>query len=198
MSDSAPMNRSAAGRDEPPQAAVAASITPAAGQDAGAASPTSAADNAASPPAAAAVLPVLTIHERDISPAVCQRCARCCQIEIKLPNTDSRYRKFLRGVGMNLSPPVADGQDDCCDDPHEATLRLGPCMHLRSEETPGGPRYACALYGDSRRPELCEHFNCVSWAKVANLYNPRNELMACAQRAFEQARSDVALPVAAP
>lgn len=127
---------------------------------------------------------VLAIHERDITPEVCRRCAACCQVELRVQNTDSRYRRFLRGIGLSISPPISDGKDDCCDGVHEVTVHLGPCQHLRSEPTDGQTLYSCALYDDLSRPQLCEQYNCVSWAKANNAYNVNNALIAGAQSAW--------------
>jgi len=131
----------------------------------------------------------LSIHERDITSAVCQRCAKCCEIDIRVPNTDSRYRAFLRGVGLRISPTPSSGQIDCCDQVHEITLHLGPCEHLRSRRESGTTIYACALHGDARRPILCDHYNCVSWAKAHNRYSSDNPMLVAAQEALRSARS---------
>lgn len=132
---------------------------------------------------------VLTLHERDITSEVCQRCAKCCEIDIQLPNTNSRYRQFLRGVGYTLSPPPVEGQDDCCDKVHDATLHLGPCRHLDSQvDDLGITLFSCRLHGDLRRPQLCEEFNCVSWAKTRGEYSIANQFLFHAERAIAGAR----------
>lgn len=131
---------------------------------------------------------VLTIHERDITFEVCRRCARCCQIELTLPNASTRYRKFLRGVGLRLSPAPAEQRLDCCDMPHDVTVQLGPCGHLKSETVDGEAALLCGLYGDARRPQLCEEYNCVSWAKSLDRFTLDNEVLAAAQRARNRLR----------
>lgn len=134
-----------------------------------------------------AELAVLSIHERDITPELCQRCARCCRIEIKIPNTDSRYRRFLRQVGFTVVPTVApESTGDCCDAVHEITLDIGPCRHLVTEQDERGDRYACSLYGRPERPQLCEEYNCVSWAKATNTYEVANDTIRHAQKTWRQ------------
>jgi len=134
-----------------------------------------------------AELTLLTIHERDITSEVCRRCARCCEVDLQLTNTNPRYRRFLRGVGFRLTPPPKEGSDDCCDAVHDVTLHLGPCRHLRKDAVNGETLFSCGLYGDARRPELCEHFNCVSWAKASNSYNLGNAMLRAAQEAWLKA-----------
>jgi hypothetical protein len=129
-------------------------------------------------------LTVLAIREADTTSDVCRRCAKCCEIELRVANTDSRYRRFLRGMGLQISPPVSDGKEDCCDQVHEVTVHLGPCRYLRSEPLEGQTLYSCALYGDARRPQLCEQYNCVSWAKANNAYHVNNQMLAAAQTAW--------------
>lgn len=136
------------------------------------------------PAAQRPTITVLAIHERDITPEVCRRCAACCQVDVRVPNTDSRYRRFLRGIGLSISPPISDGKDDCCDNVHEITVHLGPCSHLRSQPTDGATLYSCMLYDDLRRPQLCEQYNCVSWAKANNAYNLNNAVLSAAQRVW--------------
>ncbi len=131
---------------------------------------------------------VLTIHERDITSDVCRRCARCCEVDIALPGTNSRYRRFLRAIGYRLSPPAAEGQADCCDKVHDATLHLGPCQHLKSETVAGEVLHSCGLYGDPRRPQLCDEYNCVSWAKAQDSYKLTNPHLAAAQHAWQRVR----------
>lgn len=128
---------------------------------------------------------LLTIHERDVTSELCQRCAKCCEIDITLAATNSRYRRFLRGVGFRLTPAAVEGRDDCCDDAHDATLHLGPCTHLQRDNVEGETLFRCGLHGDPRRPQLCEDFNCVSWAKAANTYTLNNHLLRAAQEALQ-------------
>lgn len=45
---------------------------------------------------------LLTIHERDITSEVCQRCAKCCEVDVQLPGTNSRYRKFLPAIKRHI------------------------------------------------------------------------------------------------
>ena len=127
----------------------------------------------------------LTIHESDVSSALCRSCARCCEITLKLPATDSRYRRFLRSVGFELAPAAEAGLADCCDEVHDVTVRFGPCAHLTGGHETG---FSCNLYGSEAYPELCEHYNCVSWAKVNNAYSADNEIVAHAQAALDRLR----------
>ena len=127
---------------------------------------------------------VLTIHERDVTSELCQRCAKCCEIDVAISSADSRYRRYLRGVAFNVSPPSAESSDDCCDKVHDITLHLGPCAHLRATKNEDGTLYTCALYGDVRRPQLCEQYNCVSFAKALNQYHLKNARVVAAQAAL--------------
>jgi hypothetical protein len=133
---------------------------------------------------------VLVIREGDITPEVCERCAACCRISIQVPNMDARFRRFLRGVGFQLTPPPKEGADDCCDGVHATTVQLGPCRHLVAGEAAGSDAYRCALYADPRRPQLCADFNCVSWAKANNTYNLDNLLIVRAQETWSALRAD--------
>lgn len=136
-----------------------------------------------------------TIHERDITSSVCQRCAHCCHIRIKLPKTDSRYRAFLRQIGVPLLPPAVEGGKDCCEKEHDAEIDLGMCPHLVESDT----KFACALYGTPSFPEMCAEFNCVSWAKAFNVFDKNNRVIQAALRAKEKLKLDVsAVDVAAP
>lgn len=128
-------------------------------------------------------LAVPSVHERDIVSAVCQRCARCCELDIKLTPSDSRYRRFLRGVGLSLVPPQPNS-DDCCDQVHDVTLHLGPCRHLQKPPVNGETLFFCELFGDNRRPQLCRDFNCVSWAKARNEYHADNAALVAAREAW--------------
>ena len=128
---------------------------------------------------------LLSIHEADITPELCRRCAKCCEIDIAIPSVDPRRRMYFRGVGLNISPPPKDGKDDCCDQTHDVTLHLGPCTHLKAECKGPDRLYTCALFDDARRPRLCEDYNCVSWAKVHDQFNLSDHRLAAAQAALE-------------
>jgi hypothetical protein len=135
---------------------------------------------------------VLTIREADITSELCRRCAACCQISIQVPNLDARFRRFLRGVGFEVSPPPKEESEDCCDGTHASTVHLGPCRHLIRRDGEAGATHECAAYDDPRRPQLCADFNCVSWAKANNTYNLDNVLLVRAQAAWNVLR--VGLP----
>jgi hypothetical protein len=131
----------------------------------------------------------LDIHERDIEPRLCQACGACCRITFKLRDTTSRYRRFLRQIGYTLLPPAKDGKSDCCDKKHDATVDMDFCSHLEIREFADGKTYRCRIYGTGRYPQLCEQFNCVSWAKANETYTMRSPLLACAQQALNRLKS---------
>lgn len=131
----------------------------------------------------------ITIHERDISSRVCRLCAACCRIKVLIPNTDSRYRTFLRKIGYSVLPAAPAASADCCDKVHDATLDLGWCKHLRLPTADSSSTYACSIYGSPEFPQLCAQYNCVSWAKSSNKYNPQNELLRKAQQALLSAQA---------
>ena len=124
----------------------------------------------------------IRIHERDVGSKLCQSCAACCRILLKIPGTDSRYRTFLRTVGFQVVPAPAPGQADCCDKVHDVELDMGFCKHLdvKADQT-----FACRLHGTSAFPQLCEQFNCVSWAKANNNYSDGNPLLRHVQSVWE-------------
>lgn len=125
----------------------------------------------------------LTIHESDISSVVCQGCAECCRIKIKIPQTDSRYRQFLRATGFALKPPAKSGEQDCCAESHDVEIDFGYCKHLTVPRAPG-ERFVCQLHESPELPQLCRDYNCVSWAKANNAYGPGNEILVAAQMAM--------------
>jgi hypothetical protein len=133
----------------------------------------------------------LDIHERDIEPKLCQRCAACCRITFNLQDTTPRYRRFLRQIGYNLLPPPAQGQADCCDKKHDVKVDMGYCRHLEIEERPEGKFYRCRIYGTNDFPDLCAQFNCVSWAKANDTYSERNTLLVRAQQALNRLQKRV-------
>lgn len=62
-------------------------------------------------------------------------------------------------------------------------------MHLRVEVNAQGKRkYTCSIYGSPRYPQLCQEFNCVSWAKFNNAYNSQNTALLEAQLAFDKTK----------
>jgi hypothetical protein len=89
-------------------------------------------------------------------------------------------------VGLKVLPAIADNADDCCDKVHDVTLHLGPCAHLQTTRDEGGTRYRCAVYGDVRRPQLCEEYNCVGFAHASNTYNLNNTRIVAAQEALNE------------
>ena len=131
----------------------------------------------------------LDIHERDIGEALCRACAACCRVTFKLPDTNSRYRRFLRQTGWTVLPPARDDRADCCDAKHDATVDAGPCRHLVSEDRGGTTLHRCTVHGTAAHPDLCADFNCVSWAKAHDTYSDRNSLLVSAQRALDRLRA---------
>ncbi len=126
------------------------------------------------------------IHEGDIRSEVCQQCAACCNVVLKVAATESRYRVFLRQVGFRVLPPPAAGKKDCCSDRHDIDIDMGPCRHLRTRAAgEAGPRYSCALHGTPELPELCADFNCVSWAKAFNQFDTENAALRQAVQAIQ-------------
>ena len=131
----------------------------------------------------------MDIHESDVTSELCQRCAVCCNICLKIPESNSRYRRFLRTIGLEVSPAVDAGGLDCCDREHGIRVDLGHCMHLEQVgDLLQGSRFACRIYGSAEYPQLCADFNCVSWAKVNDAYGPEHKTIAAAQRALDALR----------
>lgn len=133
----------------------------------------------------------LDIHERDVTSTVCQKCAACCNIRIKVDGTDSRYRSFLRAVGLTVIPSAKEGMSDCCDKKHEITIDLGPCKHLVEHRSQDSKSYSCGLYGTPSFPQMCKDYNCVSWAKAANGYSLSSDILVAAQVALDKTRNVV-------
>ena len=131
----------------------------------------------------------LDIHERDIESRLCQTCGACCRVTFKLRDTSTRYRRFLRQIGYTLLPPAQVGKSDCCDKKHDAAVDMDFCGHLEIREFAEGKTYRCRIYGTAGYPELCEQFNCVSWAKANETYTIRNSLLQRAQQALHRLRS---------
>ena len=126
----------------------------------------------------------LDIHERDIDSRLCQTCGACCRVTFKLRHTTTRYRRFLRQIGYTLIPPAKAGKQDCCDKKHDTTVDMDFCTHLEIREFADGKTYRCRIYGTGRYPQLCEQYNCVSWAKANEAYNTKNPLLMTAQKAL--------------
>lgn len=131
----------------------------------------------------------LDIHERDIDTRLCQACGACCRITFKLPNTTSRYRRFLRQIGYTVLPRAKVGKADCCEKKHDVTLDMDYCKHLEIREHAEGITYRCRIYKTGRYPQLCAQYNCVSWAKANDAYNSKNSLLMNAQKALDRLRA---------
>lgn len=132
---------------------------------------------------------MLDIHERDIGPALCQRCGECCRVRLRLANTDSRYRRFLRKIGYEVLPASAVGRDDCCDARHDARVDMGYCQHLEITGSEDARGFCCRVHGTDDLPDLCAQYNCVSWAKARGEYDERNGMLCVAQRALDALRA---------
>ena len=131
----------------------------------------------------------LDLHERDVTPTLCQACGGCCRITLRLRETTPRYRRFLRRVGYDVLPGPAPGRDDCCPDRHPATIDAGWCRFLEIGSAADHPDYRCTIHDAPDYPELCAQFNCVSWAKANEKYNERNALLVRAQQAWDRLRA---------
>jgi hypothetical protein len=114
-------------------------------------------------------------------------CGACCRVELKISNTSTRYRRFLRQIGYNVLPPLEPEQADCCDKQHDVTLDMGYCKHLLVK-TDGGMECKCKIYGQAEFPQLCADFNCVGWAKAHETYSEKNGLLVAAQMALNRLR----------
>ena len=130
----------------------------------------------------------MTIHETDIESNLCQTCGACCRILLKIPSTTPRYRKFLRRLNFNVLPPAEPGQQDCCDANHDVDIDMGYCPHLVVGGSEMSPEYSCSIYNREDYPELCLHYNCVSWAKANDRYDDTNSLLVGAQVALARIR----------
>ena len=130
----------------------------------------------------------LDIHERDIDSEVCQACGACCRVSFRLPETTTRYRRYLRQIGYTLYPAAKPGTPDCCNNKHDVKVDMGECAHLEIRLRGEDRFYRCRIYGTPRYPELCEQYNCVSWAKANDTYSTRNALLMSAQKALYRVR----------
>lgn len=132
----------------------------------------------------------IDINHTDIKPELCTRCAACCRITFKIPNTNSRYRRFLRQIGFTVIPEVQKDKPDCCDDVHDIDVDMGYCRNLELVGTEATQKFKCKVYGTSDFPELCRDFTCVGWAKTGNAYNEKNGLLVAAQTALNLMRME--------
>jgi len=87
-----------------------------------------------------------------------------------------------------LLPAAVQGQADCCDKKHDATVDMGFCKFIEVEHRDDGELYRCRIYGTSDLPDLCGQFNCVSWAKANDNYTENNSLLLSAQKALNRLR----------
>ena len=95
------------------------------------------------------------LKEKDITEDLCKRCGLCCSMEIRPSWKDERLMDALRVMVQN-SPDITFIGDGI-------SIR---CSHLRKTKLAEHPEWECSIYED--RPQLCEDYNCVSWAKVSN------------------------------
>ena len=95
------------------------------------------------------------LKEQDITEDLCKRCGLCCSMDIRPQWADKRMMEALRAM-VEKSPDVTFLGDG---------IRI-KCSHLKQTTHAETPTGECSIYED--RPQLCEDFNCVSWAKVSN------------------------------
>jgi len=95
------------------------------------------------------------LKEEDINENLCKRCALCCSMDIRPKWADERMMDTLSAM-VEKSTDIAFLGDG---------IRI-KCSHLRQTKHAEHPTWECSIYDD--RPQLCEDFNCVSWAKVSN------------------------------
>jgi len=126
----------------------------------------------------------LTLRVSDIKPELCVHCAACCTVELHLNNVNSRMRQFYRSVGLTVKPDVGIDKKDCCEETHDCTVVLGPCIHLKEGMVGGVAGYICDVY--DQRSQLCQEYNCVAWALAHNTYNSHNELLLKVQKVYDQ------------
>jgi Fe-S-cluster containining protein len=93
------------------------------------------------------------IEPADITSEVCTKCIKrgpphCCEITLTMTRN-------IPPLAVELIKRAIEGIDDLRI--HNGELML-ICQHLDKE------RGSCNIYED--RPQICENFNCVSWAKV--------------------------------
>jgi hypothetical protein len=131
----------------------------------------------------------IDISHQDITSELCQTCAACCRVSLRIAGTNSRYRMFLRKLGYTVLPPPGEDKADCCEKEHEITLDMGYCKHLVTTEENGDAVYRCKIYGTSEFPDLCADFDCVSWAKHADRYVESNKTLRSGQAALNLLRT---------
>ena len=95
------------------------------------------------------------LKEQDITQDLCKRCGLCCSMDIRPQWADKRMMEALRTM-VEKSPDVTFLGDG---------IRI-KCSYLRQTKHAETPEWECSIYED--RPQLCEDFNCVSWAKASN------------------------------
>ena len=96
------------------------------------------------------------LKEEDITEKLCKQCGLCCCSELKPQwGEDKRMMDSLR-VMVEKSPNITFFGDG---------IRI-QCSHLRQTTHTENPTWECSIYDN--RPQLCEDFNCVAWAKVTN------------------------------
>jgi len=95
------------------------------------------------------------LKEGDINENLCKRCGLCCSMDIKPKWADERMMNALSAM-VEKSTDITFLGDG---------IRI-KCSHLKQTKIAKHPTWECSIYDD--RPQLCEDFNCVSWAKVSN------------------------------
>ena len=102
----------------------------------------------------------------------CNRCSECCRVlPLFTQHMHPDFRKYLLTRGL-----TEDKEQGCILIPHV-------CQHLIEEsrvkaydeikkETIDEPVYACDIYYDPERPELCKKFHGQKLMKNARIYVP--------------------------
>ncbi|MCL2398871.1 MAG: DUF4176 domain-containing protein [Defluviitaleaceae bacterium] len=90
----------------------------------------------------------------DITEELCQHCAECCNLYLPV-TLDDRFYEYLKARGLNITRDPKD--------PSNGALNLGYCMHNIRE----GEKIRCGIY--ENRPRLCREYNCVAWARYADV-----------------------------
>ncbi len=103
------------------------------------------------------------LKEEHITTKVCQRCALCCEMELKPYFRDERM--------MSALSVMVEEHDNIKWTGSGIRIRCSHLINLKSD----GSLKGCKIYND--RPKLCKDFNCVSWARVSNNRDQYNEVL---------------------
>ena len=103
------------------------------------------------------------LKEQDITSEVCQKCALCCEMELKPSFIDPRRMEALA--------VMIENHDNIRKTDNGISIRCSPLIDLNDD----GSLKGCAIY--NKRPQLCKDFNCVSWARVSNNKTQYNQVL---------------------